>query len=73
MARRSDVKYGQLFYEEGDRIGSPQKMPYVARFYVVDDDRAVVDRVSAEIFDEIRIPDEAGEDLLYRNRVEGSA
>ncbi len=73
VARRSDVKYGQLFYEEGDRIGSPQKMPYVARFYVVDDDRAVVDRVSAEIFDEIRIPDEAGEDLLYRNRVEGSA
>lgn len=71
IMQRPDVRYGQLFYGEGDRIGSPQTMPYVARYYVVDEDRAVVDRVTDEIFDAIRIPDEAGVDLLYRNRIEG--
>ena len=51
----------------GERIGSPQRMPYAARFYIVADSREEIDARSEEIISEMAIRDADGHDLLYPN------
>ena len=64
---RNDVQYGKIFYSVGERIGSPQKMPYAARFYIIADTRAEIDSRTDEIISTMAIRDENGNDLLYPN------
>ena len=64
---RNDVQYGKIFYSVGERIGSPQIMPYAARFYIIADSREEIDARSEEIISKMAIRDADGHDLLYPN------
>lgn len=64
---RKDVQYGKIFYSAGERIGSPQRMPYAARFYIVADSREEIDARTEEIISEMALRDADGCDLLYPN------
>lgn len=61
------VVYSRLFYLEGERIGSPQTKPYVARCYVRGADRAEVDAATGRILARAEVLDKAGRNLLYPN------
>ncbi len=65
---RNDVQYGKIFYTAGERIGSPQRMPYAARFYIIADTRAEIDERTEEIISDMSLLDENGNELLYPNR-----
>ena len=69
ILHRKDVKYGKLFYRTGERIGSPQKMPYVARYYLTAATRAEIDTLTEEILASISVKDREGNNLLYPNRI----
>ena len=69
IAAREDVQYGRIFYEKGERIGSPQRMPYVARYDIVCPDRETCDTITEEIFETMAVRGEDGQDLLYPNRI----
>jgi len=64
---RPEVIYSKLFYEDGERIGSPQRMPYVARCYIKAEARDGADALTQEIFDAVSIKDAEGRELLYPN------
>ncbi|MCI1721605.1 MAG: ATP-grasp domain-containing protein [Lachnospiraceae bacterium] len=67
IGNRNDVQYSRVFYHEGQRIGNPQTMPYVARYDIVADSRGEIDRISQEILDGISVRDPQGKELLIRN------
>lgn len=67
ISDRNDVQYGKIFYSVGERIGSPQIMPYAARFYIIADSREEIDARSEEIISKMAIRDADGHDLLYPN------
>lgn len=67
IIKRPDVKYGRVFYKEGERVGDPQSQPYAARYYIVCDTREEADALSDEIRAQISIKDKSGRELLYPN------
>ncbi|HUM82692.1 MAG TPA: ATP-grasp domain-containing protein [Lachnospiraceae bacterium] len=67
ICRRNDVKYGRVFYKTGERIGSPQRMPYVARYYIVAGTRKEIDTLTEDILKNISVKDRDGRELLYPN------
>ncbi|MDO4805320.1 MAG: dehydrogenase [Lachnospiraceae bacterium] len=69
IAARKDVQYGKIFYSKGDRIGSPQRMPYAARYYIIGGSREEIDARTEDILSQMAIRDAAGNDLLYPNRI----
>ena len=66
---RNDVQYGKIFYSAGERIGSPQRMPYAARFYIIGESREEIDTRTEEIISTMALRDAEGNDLLYPNRI----
>lgn len=68
-ARRKDVQYAQLFYQTGDRVGSPQSMPYFARFDLVADTREEIDRRSEDILNSLTALGPDGHDLLLKGKL----
>ena len=61
------VVYSRLFYKEGERIGSPQSKPYVARCYVRGADRDEVDAATDRILARADVLDKNGRTLLHPN------
>ncbi len=57
------VVLAEFFYQDQEVITEYEK-PYVVRYDVVGKDRAEVDRISAQIVDEIHITDENGRSVL---------
>lgn len=68
-SKRSDVKYSQLFYQKGDRIGNPENQPYFARFDLVADTRAEIDERTRDILSELSATDENGQELLLKGEI----
>lgn len=68
-AGRPDVKYSQLFYRKGDRIGNPQTQPYFARFDLVAEDRAEIDRRAKDILSNLSASDADGRELLLKGKL----
>ena len=69
IAEHPAVTLSELFYRPGDRIGSPQRMPYFARYNIAAKDRAEVDRISAEMIRTMSAVDGQGRELVYANRL----
>ena len=69
IGQRNDVQYSRIFYEKGERIGSPQRMPYTARYDIIADSREEIDRISKEIIDSISVKDPGGQELLIRSQL----
>ncbi len=65
-AKRPDVTYSQIFYQAGDRIGSPQTQPYAARFDLVDESRKRLDRSCASLVETVSMTDATGNELLLK-------
>lgn len=68
-SNRSDVKYAQLFYKAGDRIGNPETKPYFARFDLVADTRQEIDRRTEDILSRLSAADAGGRELLLKGDV----
>lgn len=61
--------YAQLFYHKGDRIGSPQKMPYFARFDLTAPTRHEVDDATRALLNDLTATDTTGNELLRKGKI----
>lgn len=63
------VKEYWSFYKKGEQIVSHGKNPYVTRYYITCKDRREADRLTQEIFEQIKVLSPAGENILYQNKI----
>lgn len=61
-----EVRQGWLFYQEGEKVQEFAR-PYVARCFLQPGAREDIDLATDKLFASMSVPDENGEELLYRN------
>ena len=63
---------GLVYYKPGEKIGhGVGQKPYVARYFIGTDSRDELDAISRRIYDEVRVFDADGRNLLLRHELPG--
>ena len=63
------VKEYWSFYKKGEQVVPHGKNPYVTRYYITCKDRREADRLTQEIFEQIKVLSPSGENILYQNKI----
>ena len=68
-ALQKHIKKLQLFYQIGDHIGPNDSQPYAARVYITANTHEAIDVLTKQIYAEMSITDEDGNELLFTNQI----
>ena len=69
LASHPAVKKPWIFYHEGESVIAHGPNPYVALYYISCPSRKELDQVTEEFFTTMIIPDDDGNEVLYRNQM----
>lgn len=69
LASHPAVRKPWIFYHEGESVIAHGPNPYVALYYISCPSRKELDQVTEEFFTTMIIPDDDGNEVLYRNQM----